>query len=77
MTETEPSRGSKASSMELNDSQRASYQIFVVESFKEWYKDGDSKKHIPKPVVGVFGAIAGAASVYGTLPLMSLKLECI
>ncbi|XP_067931881.1 putative tricarboxylate transport protein, mitochondrial [Watersipora subatra] len=48
-------------------------RFFVVESCKEWYKDGDSNKKIPKPIVGCFGALAGACSVYGNTPIDVVK----
>jgi len=48
-------------------------RFYVVESLKEWYKGDDPKKHVPKPVVGAFGALAGAASVYGNTPIDVVK----
>ena len=36
-------------------------------------QDGDKNKHVPKPVVGAFGALAGAASVYGNTPIDVVK----
>ncbi|XP_023245760.1 putative tricarboxylate transport protein, mitochondrial [Copidosoma floridanum] len=48
-------------------------RFFVMESAKEWYKGGDNNKHVPKLVVGAFGAIAGAASVYGNTPIDVVK----
>ena len=42
-------------------------RFFVMETMKDWYRGGDSKKPVPKLVVGAFGAIAGAASVFGKL----------
>lgn len=44
-----------------------------MESCKEWYKGNDPNKHVPKYVVGAFGAIAGAASVYGNTPIDVVK----
>ena len=38
-----------------------------MESMKDWYREGDPKKHVPKLLVGLFGGIAGAASVLGRL----------
>jgi len=38
-------------------------RFFVMETLKDWYRGGDSSKSVSKPVVGLFGAIAGAASV--------------
>ncbi|XP_058805929.1 putative tricarboxylate transport protein, mitochondrial [Phymastichus coffea] len=48
-------------------------RFFVMESLKEWYKGGDNNKHVPKLVVGAFGALAGAASVYGNTPIDVVK----
>jgi solute carrier family 25 citrate transporter 1 len=38
-------------------------RFFVMETLKDWYRDGDNTKTVSKPIVGLFGAIAGAASV--------------
>lgn len=48
-------------------------RFFVMESLKEWYRGGDNNKHVPKLVVGAFGAVAGAASVYGNTPIDVVK----
>jgi len=48
-------------------------RFFVMESLKDWYRDGDSSKHISKPLIGLFGAVAGAASVYGNTPIDVVK----
>lgn len=48
-------------------------RFFVMESLKEWYRGGDNNKHVPKLMVGAFGAIAGAASVYGNTPIDVVK----
>lgn len=45
----------------------------VMESLKDWWRDGDPKKPINKMVVGTFGAIAGAASVFGNTPIDVVK----
>lgn len=39
-------------------------RFFVMETLKDWYRGGDPSVSVSKPVVGLFGAIAGAASVY-------------
>lgn len=44
-----------------------------METLKDWYRGGDSSKHVSKPMVGLFGAIAGAASVYGNTPIDVVK----
>lgn len=48
-------------------------RFFVVETCKDAYRGGDLKKPIPKIFVGVFGALAGAASVFGNTPLDVIK----
>lgn len=48
-------------------------RFFVMETLKDWYRAGDSKKPVPKLVVGAFGAIAGAASVFGNTPIDVVK----
>lgn len=42
-------------------------RFFVMETLKDWYRGGDNSKSISKPIVGLMGAVAGAASVYGIL----------
>lgn len=44
-----------------------------METLKDWYKGGDNTKNVPKVVVGVFGAVAGAASVFGNTPVDVIK----
>jgi solute carrier family 25 (mitochondrial citrate transporter), member 1 len=48
-------------------------RFFVMETMKDWYRGGDNKKPVPKLVVGAFGAIAGAASVFGNTPIDVVK----
>jgi len=48
-------------------------RFFVMETCKDWYKGGDPKKPVPKLVVGAFGAVAGAASVFGNTPIDVVK----
>ena len=47
--------------------------FFVMESPKDWYRGGDNTKPINKLLVGSFGAIAGAASVFGNTPIDVVK----
>lgn len=44
-----------------------------METLKDWYRGGDPNKHVNKLVVGGFGAIAGACSVYGNTPIDVVK----
>lgn len=48
-------------------------RFFVMESLKDWYRGGDPTVPIHKAAVGCFGAIAGAASVYGNTPIDVVK----
>jgi solute carrier family 25 citrate transporter 1 len=48
-------------------------RFFVMETCKDLYRGGDNNVSISKPVVGVFGALAGAASVYGNTPIDVVK----
>lgn len=48
-------------------------RFFVMESLKDLYKGGDHEKPVPKVIVGLFGAVAGAASVFGNTPIDVVK----
>jgi solute carrier family 25 citrate transporter 1 len=48
-------------------------RFFVMETLKDWYRGGDNSIVISKPLVGLFGAIAGTASVYGNTPIDVVK----
>ncbi|CAK9298943.1 unnamed protein product [Gordionus sp. m RMFG-2023] len=48
-------------------------RFFVVETLKDWYRGGDSKKKVNKLITGCFGAVAGAASVFGNNPVDVVK----
>ena len=48
-------------------------RFFVVETLKDWYRGDDHNKIVPKPLTGLFGATAGAASVFGNTPLDVIK----
>ena len=48
-------------------------RFFVVESLKDMYKGDDKKKVVPKLLTGIFGAIAGAVSVFGNTPVDVVK----
>jgi len=48
-------------------------RFFVMETCKDWYRGGDPSKPVPKLLVGTFGAIAGAASVFGNTPVDVVK----
>ena len=48
-------------------------RFLVVESLKDWYRGDEPDKIVPKPLTGLFGALAGAASVFGNTPLDVIK----
>lgn len=48
-------------------------RFYVMESMKDMYRGGDSKVVVPTPIVGAFGFVAGAASVYGNTPIDVVK----
>jgi len=48
-------------------------RFYVIETLKDWYREGDPTKKVPKLLVGLFGGIAGAASVLGNTPLDVIK----
>lgn len=48
-------------------------RFYVMETLKDWWRGGDPTKPVNKLVVGAFGAIAGAASVFGNTPIDVVK----
>lgn len=48
-------------------------RFYVMETCKNWYREGDASKPVPKLVVGVFGGFAGACSVLGNTPIDVVK----
>jgi len=48
-------------------------RFYVMETMKDWYKAGDPEKKVPKLLVGLFGGVAGAVSVYGNTPVDVVK----
>ncbi|XP_015593327.1 tricarboxylate transport protein, mitochondrial [Cephus cinctus] len=57
----------------LKQGSNQAIRFFVMETLKDWYKGDDNNKHVPKLVVGTFGAVAGAASVFGNTPIDVVK----
>ncbi|XP_065371308.1 putative tricarboxylate transport protein, mitochondrial [Calliphora vicina] len=57
----------------LKQGSNQAIRFFVMETLKDVYKGNDPEKKVPKLVVGAFGAIAGAASVFGNTPLDVVK----
>lgn len=48
-------------------------RFYVVDTLKDMYSGGDSSVPVPKLITGVFGGIAGAASVFGNTPIDVVK----
>ncbi|GAU94912.1 hypothetical protein RvY_06611 [Ramazzottius varieornatus] len=48
-------------------------RFFIVESLKDWRKQRNPGKSIPKPLTAVFGAIGGAVSVLINAPADAVK----
>uniref|UniRef100_A0A0B7B8V5 Citrate transport protein n=1 Tax=Arion vulgaris TaxID=1028688 RepID=A0A0B7B8V5_9EUPU len=48
-------------------------RFFVMETMKDWYRGDDKQMKVPTLVTGLFGAIAGTASVYGNTPVDVVK----
>lgn len=48
-------------------------RFFTMETLKNWWREGDPKAYVPKYMIVIFGAVAGAASVYGNNPVDVVK----
>ena len=57
----------------LKQGSNQAIRFYVMETLKHWYRDGDNSKTVPKLIVGMFGAFAGACSVLGNTPLDVIK----
>lgn len=57
----------------LKQGSNQAIRFYVMTSLKNWYKGDDPNKAINPLVTGAFGAIAGAASVFGNTPLDVIK----
>ncbi|KAM9823462.1 tricarboxylate transport protein B, mitochondrial [Syngnathus typhle] len=57
----------------LKQGSNQAIRFYVMTSLKNWYKGDDPNKSINPAVTGSFGAIAGAASVFGNTPLDVIK----
>ena len=44
-----------------------------METLKDWWRGGDPNQPVNKLVTGAFGAVAGAASVFGNTPIDVVK----
>jgi solute carrier family 25 citrate transporter 1 len=57
----------------LKQGSNQAIRFFVMETLKDWYRGGDPNKPVNKLIVGGFGAVAGAASVFGNTPIDVVK----
>lgn len=57
----------------LKQGSNQAIRFFVMETLKDVYRGGDPNKKINKLIVGMFGAVAGAASVFGNTPVDVVK----
>lgn len=57
----------------LKQGSNQAIRFCVMESLKEQYRGGDKNVIIPKWVIGLFGACAGAISVFGNTPIDVVK----
>ncbi|XP_051777085.1 LOW QUALITY PROTEIN: tricarboxylate transport protein B, mitochondrial [Erpetoichthys calabaricus] len=57
----------------LKQGSNQAIRFFVMTSLRNWYKGDDPSKELNPFVTGMFGAIAGAASVFGNTPLDVIK----
>lgn len=57
----------------LKQGSNQAIRFFVMETLKHWYRGDDHNKRVPTPIVGAFGAFAGACSVYGNTPIDVVK----
>lgn len=48
-------------------------RFFVMETMKDWYRGDDKNMRVPTLITGLFGAVAGAASVFGNTPVDVIK----
>ncbi|XP_055743227.1 tricarboxylate transport protein B, mitochondrial-like [Salvelinus fontinalis] len=57
----------------LKQGSNQAIRFYVMTSLRNWYKGDNPNKAINPVVTGTFGAIAGAASVFGNTPLDVIK----
>jgi len=59
----------------LKQSSNQMMRFGTVNTLKNWYRGDDENKKIPLYIVGLFGAIAGAVSVFGNTPIDVIKTK--
>uniref|UniRef100_A0A8C2KYS4 Si:dkey-178e17.1 n=1 Tax=Cyprinus carpio TaxID=7962 RepID=A0A8C2KYS4_CYPCA len=57
----------------LKQGSNQAIRFFIMTSLRNWYKGDNPNKSINPIITGAFGAIAGAASVFGNTPLDVIK----
>uniref|UniRef100_A0AAQ4P406 Uncharacterized protein n=1 Tax=Gasterosteus aculeatus aculeatus TaxID=481459 RepID=A0AAQ4P406_GASAC len=57
----------------LKQGSNQAIRFYVMTSLRNWYKGDDTGKAINPLITGLFGAVAGAASVFGNTPLDVIK----
>ncbi|XP_063172029.1 tricarboxylate transport protein, mitochondrial [Candoia aspera] len=57
----------------LKQGSNQAIRFFVMTALRNWYKGDNPSKEVNPLVTGVFGALAGAASVFGNTPLDVVK----
>uniref|UniRef100_A0A1B6D532 Citrate transport protein n=1 Tax=Clastoptera arizonana TaxID=38151 RepID=A0A1B6D532_9HEMI len=48
-------------------------RFFIMETLKDWYTKGDRNVKVPKHIIGIFGLLTGAVSVYLNNPIDVVK----
>ena len=57
----------------LKTSSNQAIRFFVVETLKDWKRGGDPRVPVSKPLTALFGATAGAVSVFANTPVDVVK----
>ncbi|XP_059910375.1 tricarboxylate transport protein B, mitochondrial [Gadus macrocephalus] len=57
----------------LKQGSNQAIRFYVMTSLRNWYKGDNPNKYINPLLTGLFGAVAGAASVFGNTPLDVIK----
>ncbi|XP_068422463.1 tricarboxylate transport protein B, mitochondrial isoform X2 [Clinocottus analis] len=57
----------------LKQGSNQAIRFYVMTSLKNWYKGDDPNRAVHPLLTGAFGAVAGAASVFGNTPLDVIK----